>query len=82
MYYARKKTPSQYGGTLDTGMQKKGGVGTPKNSWGTIERLAKDRQTWKNFVAALNAQRCNGQYESKYIKQNSVLSLNDSLASS
>jgi len=27
------------------------------SSWGTIERLAKGRQEWKNCVAALNAQR-------------------------
>ena len=25
------------------------------NSWGTIEKMAKDRQKWRAFVAALHA---------------------------
>ena len=30
-------------------------------TWGTVERMAKDRHQWKAFVAALHASRHNGQ---------------------
>ena len=33
---------------------------TMQHTWGTIQRLAQNRQTWRSFVAALRATRHNG----------------------
>ncbi|KAK7103497.1 uncharacterized protein [Littorina saxatilis] len=38
-----------------------GELKTLNQTWGTIQRLAQNRQEWRSFVAALHANRHNGQ---------------------
>ncbi|KAK7114566.1 hypothetical protein V1264_000610 [Littorina saxatilis] len=38
-----------------------GELKTLNHTWGTIQRLAQNRQEWRSFVAALHASRHNGQ---------------------
>jgi hypothetical protein len=33
---------------------------TMNNTWGTVEMMAKDRQKWRTFVAALHANGISG----------------------
>ncbi|KAK7094897.1 uncharacterized protein [Littorina saxatilis] len=42
-----------------------GELKTLNHTWGTIKRLAQNRQEWRSFVAALHAKRHNGQSVSK-----------------
>ena len=37
-----------------------GEMKTMNNTWGTVEKMAKDRQKWRTFVAALHANGISG----------------------
>ena len=51
---SRKASVDEVGPTVETEMRIR------NHSWGTIEKLAKDRQKWKSYVAALHASGHNG----------------------
>ena len=48
-FYPAWGTASQVGGTV------KGELKTLKHTWGTIQKLAENRQEWRSFVTALHA---------------------------